>query len=113
MFLSKDQISQADDAKYADVAMPEWGGDVRVRSMSVKDRVAWEKKQADGQSQTEMMVSLVLYTCVDDAGQRIFSDDDAAMLENKSPASLIKLFNAAIDLNVLNNDKLEEQAKNS
>ena len=115
MSLSKEQIKQAQDLQSTTVAVPEWGGDVIVRSMSVKDRIEFEARQSSNQSQTESMITLVLLTCVDEDGNKLFDDspEDRALMEGKSPAALIKVFNASIELNILNKDKIDEQAKNS
>ncbi len=113
MLLTKEQVQNIDDFKFKIVDVPEWGGEVKVRSMSAKDRIAFEANQDKLKSQTEMVVFLVLYTCVDDDGNRLFEDKDIEMLEQKSPNALLKIFNASIDLNILSSDKVDEQAKNS
>lgn len=41
--LTPDQIGEADDRRWEDVPVPEWGGTVRIASMSGTDRNAYQK----------------------------------------------------------------------
>ncbi len=110
MSLNKDQIKDYDDRPSAVVEI--WGGQVIVKAMSTKDRIMFEASQQDSKSQTELVALYVLYSCVDEKGDKIFNIDDLDLIESKSPSSLLKIFNASIDLNKLNSDSIEEKAKN-
>lgn len=111
MSLNRDQITEFDDRPSALVDV--WGGQVMVKAMSTKDRIDFEAAQKDNKSQTEMVVLYVLYSCTDDNGNKLFKLEDKELIESKSPASLLKIFNASISLNTLNSETIEEQAKNS
>jgi hypothetical protein len=113
MLLTKDQILKSDDLPSIIVDVPDWGGEVKVRAMSIHDRIKFEAEQANNASQTAMMVNLVLYTCVNENNERIFDDSDKEMLESKSPQALMKVFSASIGLNILTQEVIEEKAKNS
>ena len=41
--LSKGDILGIDDKKYATVHIPEWNGDVRIRSFTAREFDAWEQ----------------------------------------------------------------------
>jgi len=111
MLLTKEQIFAAQDLQSIDIDIPEWGGSVKVRAMSAIDRINFEKEQKDLQP-SEMVLKLVLLTCIDDAGDRLFENDDLEQLQLKSPNAILKIFNESIKLNVLNDKKIEEQAEN-
>ncbi|WP_228181993.1 hypothetical protein [Streptomyces anulatus] len=42
--LTPDQIGEADDRRWEDVPVPEWGGTVRIASMSGTDRNAYQQQ---------------------------------------------------------------------
>ncbi|MBI0320545.1 hypothetical protein JBF12_47905, partial [Streptomyces javensis] len=48
MLLGKQQILDAQDRRHEDVAVPEWGGSVRVAMMSARDRDRWEQETYGG-----------------------------------------------------------------
>ena len=84
MLLSKEQIFAAQDLQSIDVDVPEWGGQVKVKAMSAIDRINFEKCQKD-MHESELILQIVLLTCVDDKGERLFSNDDLVQLQQKSP----------------------------
>ena len=117
--LTKDQILEANDLPTQDVEVPEWGGQVRVRSMSGADRDAFEASMVtldkDGTRQPDMSnlrVKLVALTLVDDAGNRLFDVADVQRLALKSAAALEKVFKAAQKLNGLGAQEAEAAVKN-
>jgi hypothetical protein len=116
--LSRDAILGAEDRKTEDVPVPEWGGEVRVRSLSGAERDAYEahivQVKADG-SRTlnvkNVRAKLVSLSVVDEDGGRLFSDDDAEALGEKSAAALDRVFDAARRLSGLSEDDIEELAE--
>src|SRR4051812_29809096 len=82
MALSRDQILEAKDLETREVDCPEWGGSVLVRALSGRERDAWEASlvQMRGKQQVPQMgnvrAKLVVRCCVDENGERLFSDAD-------------------------------------
>lgn len=118
MLLSREQIIEADDRKTEDVAVPEWGGTVRVRALSGRERDAYEASivqvSANGSrrvSLENLRARLVSFACVDEEGNRLFSDDDAMALGEKSAAALERVFDVARKLSGLSEDDVEELAE--
>lgn len=111
MLLSKEQIFAAQDLQSVDVDVPEWGGQVKVKSMSAIDRINFEKVQ-EGLQNSELIIQLVLLTCIDADGNRLFNNDDLTKLQEKSPNVILRIFNEAIKLNLLNDKKIEDEAEN-
>lgn len=116
--LSRDQILGAEDRKTEDVAVPEWGGTVRVRSLSGAERDSYEahivQLRADGSKRlnmTNLRGKLVSLSCVAEDGSRLFSDADAEALGDKSAAALERVFDVARKLSGLGEDDVEELAQ--
>ena len=101
MTMDRDAILAADDMTFEVVDVPEWGGKVRVRSLSGTERDAYEVAitRQRGTDVTLNLVNarakLVVLTVVDDAGQRVFSDDDVAEVGKKNAHALNRIFEVA------------------
>lgn len=113
--LTKGQILAADDKPTKDVPVPEWGGDVRVRTMSASERDQWENETyGSGKVNTvDFRARFVALCLVDEAGVRVFTDEEVAELGTKSAAAMQRVFNAAQNLNALTGKDIEELEKNS
>jgi hypothetical protein len=119
MTLSKDEILEAQDLKTETVPVPEWGGSVNVRMMNGLDRDAFEAGLVivgeDGSRKPNyrgMRARLVALTIVDDAGNRLFEDEDVERLSLKSAAALERVAAVAQRLNGLGAKAEEEAEKN-
>jgi len=117
--LTKSAILAADDLKTEDVDVLEWGGTVRVRAFSGRERDAFEASlvRGDGKDRkvdlTNMRARLVALTVVDESGQKVFTHDDVDLLGAKSGAALDRVFSVAQKLNGLSGADVEELTKNS
>jgi hypothetical protein len=117
-YLSRDQVLGADDRQTEDVPVPEWGGTVRVRALSGVERDAYEagivSLQGDGSKVVNLKNlrgRLVSLSCVDEDGSRIFTDEDAISLGDKSAAALERVFDVARKLSGLSEDDVKELAE--
>lgn len=113
--LGKNLILSAVDLKSEDVPVPEWGGDVRVRSLTGAERDAFDTSLLgkDGKRNLgNIRARLLALTIVDENGDRVFSDDDADQLGAKSAGVLERLFEVAQRLNGMGAAAEEEIAKN-
>lgn len=112
--LTKDEILAADDLPTEDVEVPEWGGTVRVRTLTGAERDRFEESitQVKGGSvktnYANLRARLVALCAVDEQGRRLFSDADAAALGRKSAAALDRVFIAARRLNGMSDADIEE-----
>ena len=117
--LSKTAILAAQDLQTEDVEVPEWGGAVRVRSFTGRERDAFEASMVRGDGKdrkvdlTNMRARLVGLTVIDETGQRLFTDDEVDLLGAKSGAALDRVFAVAQKLNGLSGADVEELSKNS
>jgi hypothetical protein len=119
MALTKDQILEASDLKTEEVNVPEWGGTVKVRTMTGTDRDAFENSMVatlpDGSRKPDMSnmrAKLVALTVVGDDGNRLFDVSDIDRLALKSASALARVFDAAQALNGLGAKAQEEALKN-
>jgi hypothetical protein len=114
--LSKAAILEAVDLKTEDVEVPEWGGTVRVSVMTGTARDRFMELQAEGGEKTPVSLfqARVLVSCVvDDSGALMFEPEDVEPLRQRSKAALDRVVEAAMRLNKIGADAVEEEVKNS
>lgn len=99
--LNRDAILNAEDTEYDVVPCPEWGGDVRLKSISGRQRDAFEESVVTTNG-TDRKVNLrnararlISITAVDDDGRLLFSTDDITALGRKNAKPLDRLFDHA------------------
>jgi hypothetical protein len=113
-FLTKEQIMQAQDLKTETVHIPEWGGDVQVRTITAKERDDFEKQLISG-DQTDLeniRAKFVAATVVDENGKLMFTKLDLVDLGKKSASAMDKLFEVGQKLAGLKKEEVEEMVKN-
>jgi len=106
--LTKQTILQCDDLPRQLVTIPEWGGDVYVRTMTGTDRDAFEASLLVNETRMEnVRARLVALTLCDDAGARIFEDHEIAALGKKSARALDRVFSVAQRLNGIGTEQVD------
>ena len=113
--IDKAGILAAQDIHTEDVAVPEWGGSVRVRELSAADLVGfWDAcRDADGKLVPDrVQPALLLRAVVGDDGAPLFTAADVDDLMRKSARNIGLLFEAAQKVNGIGQDA-EVIAKNS
>ena len=110
--LSKDAILAADDLPRETVNVPEWGGEVLVRTMSGTDRDAFEASllEKDGRMEN-VRARLVALTLCDAQGDRLFDDSEIAALGRKSARALDRVFSVAQRLNGIGVEQVDTAKK--
>ncbi len=117
--LTRDQILQAQDIARETVSVPEWGGSVLVRGLTGQERDAYEATimRLNGTNAQMNLVNarakLVARSVIDENGERLFGDEDVALLSKKSAAALERVFGVAQRLSGLTSSDLDELAKAS
>ena len=112
--LSKEAILQADDRRYEIVNVPEWKGEVRLRSLSGAERDQYEAGLTRQVGNTQKIdarnarAKLVALSACDENGQPVFDPKDVIGLGNKSSAALQRLFDAAMRLSGFTEDDMKE-----
>jgi len=116
--LNKDQILKADDLKSEIVEVPEWGGEVKVRTMTGIERDTFEESIFDSKGKDTKMnfknlrAKLVVLTIIGDNGERLFIEADVEALGKKSAKALDRIFGVAQRLNGIGQKEVEELTKN-
>lgn len=117
--LSKDQITQIRALPTEDVEVPEWGGTVRVRSLSAGERDDFEAavvrtKGKDVQVNRKNLRARLVAMCLvgDDGKTRLLSDEDVVPLSYQSAAAVERVFAVAQRLSGLAPADVEQLAGN-
>lgn len=111
--LTRDQILAADDRKREKVHVPEWGGDVYVTQISAA--VAFkmmEEVAGKPTAREEIVPRMIVACCVDEQGNRLFTNADVKALGEKSSAAMLRVFQAAQTLNGLTRENVEALSGN-
>jgi hypothetical protein len=107
--LSRDEIFAAPDLPRVAVDVPEWGGRVFVRALTVAEQ---DSLFAEGGVEKGYNARLVAFCTVDENGGRIFVDADYAALAKKSAVALGRLIVAIGKVNAATPVAREEIAGN-
>src|SRR5690554_121558 len=116
--LSREAILQAQDLPTERVPVPEWGGEVIVRGLTGAERDQFEQSIVETRGKNpkvnlrNIRAKLVVLCCVDEQGNRIFRDEDAEVLGQKSAVALNRVFEVAQRLSGLRPEDVEELAGN-
>lgn len=113
--LTKEAILSAADIEHEDVSVPEWGGTVRVRTMTGLERDAMGARfiGADGKPDMSRYNTLLLASSiVDEKGDQVFSVDDVQALGAKSARALDRVLVVAQRLNAFGQEAVEKAKGN-
>lgn len=113
-YLTAEAILAAEDFKYADVECPEWGGSVRVRSLSGGQRslITQRVKENNNEDLEEL---LTVMGTVDEDGNRIFTNKDIEALRKKSNMPISRIAKMIMEISGIGSEakKADEAKKNS
>lgn len=110
--LSRQDILSAKDIKTQDIEVPEWGGTVRIATLSGTARDMFESLISSKDGMKDIRAKLVAASIVDDKGALMFSIDDVVSLGRKSCSALDRVFNASLTLSAIGNMNVEQLSKN-
>lgn len=109
--LTREQILTANDLVTETVAVPEWGGDVLVRTMTGSERDAFEagiSALPEASRLKDIRAKLCALCIVDPNGARLFAPNETSVLGAKSAAALDRVFAAAMRLNGLSKKDVDD-----
>lgn len=113
-FLTAESILKAEDFSYAELEIPEWGGSVRLRSLSGGQRsIINQRVQARDLENLEEMLTVM--GCVDEDGNRIFTNKDIDALKKKSNAPITRIAKKIMEISGIGTETaaVDEAKKNS
>lgn len=108
--LTRDAILAAEDREYVVVDVPEWGGSVRLRSITVRERDRYEASLLEQKGKDRKVnldnarAKLIILCAVDEEGRRLFTDADLAALARKSAKPMDRLYDACRKLCGISDD---------
>lgn len=112
--VNRDQFLSADDSDTEIVEVPKIGN-VRVRSITGDQRDRWVEYVRtfnDGTPKPHgWQALLVSMGCVDDAGELLFKEEDAAAIGRKHPRAIAILFDAIQRLSAISQEAKDEIEK--
>jgi hypothetical protein len=114
--LDRNAILKAQDLGLEMVHVPEWGGDVYVRGMNGAERDKFERSivvERNGGREintANIRAKLASMTICDEAGVKLFSQDDVDALGQKSAAALQRVFVVAQRLSGIGEEAVRELA---
>jgi hypothetical protein len=120
MVLKRDAILSANDLKIETVSVPEWGGDVAIRTLTGTERDKFEAsmvrvtKSGKAEQNMENVRARLVVLCAidpDDNNLPIFTEKDIPLLGAKSAAALDRVFSAAQRLNGFSDSDVEALAE--
>lgn len=114
--LTREAILGSDDLKTEAVEVEDWGGTVYVHTLTGNERDAWEER-CTNQKKNRINIrllkaKLVIASCFDAAGKKLFVETDAEVLNDKSAKCIDQLFAVAQRLSGLSTKEAEEIAGN-
>lgn len=108
--LSRDAILAAEDRRFVEVEVPEWGGSVRVASLTAAQLLEYlSLARKEGSEHVGWLLAACI---VDGDGKPLFTPGDVPALQAKSPSAVLRLFGEASKMNVLTKEAAEIQRGN-
>lgn len=97
--------------------VPEWGGEVFVKTMTGSERDSFEAghvaARKAGNDLANIRARLAVATLCDGEGKRLFTDEDAEALGKTHARALDRVFDVARRLNGIGKEEVAELEKNS
>jgi len=113
--LTKEAILSAKDLEMEDVKVPEWGGTIRVKMMTAKERDDYELSIYDDEQNKRsenVRARLCASTMVNEKGNKIFNFKEVKSLGDKSARAVNRIFMVAKRLNAIGDEEVKELEKN-
>lgn len=100
MRLTAESILSVQDLPIKSIAVPEWGGDVSYRAITLEELRKWEDAvNTEGVKPDEMMAHLLVLSLCDENGVLLFKPEDAKSLVGKNGQAVKSLYEACCALN--------------
>lgn len=108
-----EQIIGANDIELKEIEVPEWGVTVWIRKLSHAQGLdVLASISGDDADVNNVMLTMLLFALCDEAGTRLFSEEQREGLGSKSNHVIKRLFTEAQEFNALGTDAEEEIAGN-
>ncbi len=95
--LTKDEILSITDKAVKEIEIPEWGGTVFIRGMTIEDVEFCQAQQEDAHSLEKMVIR---FLC-DADGNALFTEEDIPLMKKKSIQAFRRIVKETTDFNSL------------
>jgi hypothetical protein len=107
--LTAEEILGAQDVTFVDVIVPEWKrgdepGIVRLRSLTGEEAVQFSEVAQSKDRKGDAAALILATSIVDDDGDNLFTPDDVKRLKKKCLPAIVRIQEAALELNGLNKE---------
>ncbi len=106
--LTKALILAVNDAEYDTVPVPEWGGEVRIRSLTGAERTILRDRGEKAASWDAMVVAMGV---VDDKNANLFTVEETALLAKKHPLVLERVAKVILEMSTMTPEARAEAEK--
>jgi hypothetical protein len=112
--LTREQIIRNSDSGIVKnrVTVPEWGGDVYIKTMTAGERGEFEAIVSKDENRSVVRQVLLALTICDEIGNLIFAISDINELSKKSVSAIDRLFDVANKINKITTQEQVEVEKN-
>lgn len=100
--LTKEDILGASDLDRVEVEVPEWGGSVWIRPLTVAERAKTENAVKNESTGNDLFALTVSMAAVDEDGKQLFNKNDLHKLKEKNGAVVQRLYQKAVEINKVN-----------
>ena len=111
----RDRILAANDIPTEAVEVPEWGLTVEVKGMTGADRTRLLDMAITGGGEVDVKIiypEIVIATAYDpETGERVFADDDAAVLQAKSAQAIDRVAEVGMRLSGFTKEAADKATK--
>lgn len=110
----EDILKAGGQPKVQQVEVPEWGGTVCIRVMSVGERDQYENDWVRSKTTglTNFRTKFLVRCLCDESGRPLFGERDVQALAEKDASVMSRLWDIAMSANALKSGDVEELAKN-
>jgi hypothetical protein len=109
------QILDCDDSTIEPIDLPEWGVTAFIRTMTGIERDSWDvyaTKELAKNTKVNIRGKIVCICLCDEDGKRLFGDGQAEALSKKNAKALNRVYDAALKLNKMRDEDIEDLEKN-
>jgi len=111
-YLTREQILGAQDRKVIELDVPEWGGTIRLRSMSGLAAEEYIKAVQDAKTDFEPLLLLISSSVIGDDNELMFpAPEDVKGLASKNLSALKHVSEACMEVNGFNQEEVAEALK--
>lgn len=110
-FASIDDVLSAADRPVLVLNVPEWGGALRIKTLSQEEREGWEKNYSKDVEDQRLCVRYLIAVAVDENDRPLFRADLEDELSRKSGAVIKRIFDAALAHNGMGRNAVADAKK--